>query len=109
MKVFLRTMMVPALVLASPLLFADGAKDCLLEGTVQHGNQAGQDSTTVQIHSISRYDQDSSCNVRRGQKLEFKLPPDTRLKDAPTGSDVKYRYRTDSAGEPETQLISVGA
>jgi len=47
--------------------------------------------------------------VRRGEKLEFKLPPDTRLKDTPAGSDVKYRYRTDDAGQTDTQLISVGA
>ena len=109
MKEFLKTMIVPTLVFASPLIFADSAKDCLLEGTVLHGQQAGQDTTQVQIHSISKYDEDSRCNVRRGDKLEFKLPPDTRLKNAPTGSDVKYRYRTDDAGQPETQLISVGA
>jgi hypothetical protein len=109
MKHLLRTMIFPALILGSPLIFADSAKDCLLEGTVLHGEQAGQDTTTVKINSISKYDEDSRCNVRRGEKMEFKLPPDTRLKDAPSGSDVKYRYRTDDAGQPETQLISVGA
>jgi hypothetical protein len=109
MNALFRTIIFPALVLTSPFIFADSAKDCLLEGTVLHGEQAGQDTTSVQIHSISKYDEDSRCTVRRGQKLEFKLPPDTRLKDAPSGSDVKYRYRTDDAGQPDTQLISVGA
>ena len=109
MKVFLKSMIVPALICASPLIFAESAKDCLLEGTVLQGQQSGQDTTQVQIHSISKYDEDARCNVRRGEKMEFKLPPDTRLKDAPAGSDVKYRYRTDETGQPETQLISIGA
>jgi hypothetical protein len=47
--------------------------------------------------------------VRRSQKMEFKLPPDTRLKDAPSGSDVKYRYRTDESGQSNAELISTGA
>lgn len=109
MNAFLRTMVFPALILGSPYLAADSAKDCMLEGTVQHGERGGQDTTTVQINSISKYDDDSRCTVQRGEKLEFKLPPDTRLKDAPSGSDVKYRYRTDDNGQSETQLISVGA
>lgn len=110
MKPFLKTMILPALIFASPLIIADSGKDCLLEGTVLHGEQAGQETTTVKINSISKYDENSRCNVKRDQKMEFKLPPDTRLKDAPSGSDVKYRYRTDGSGQPaQTQLISVGA
>lgn len=109
MKIFSRSMIISLLVCVSPLVFADGAKDCLLEGTVQHGEKAGQDATTVKIHSISQYDDQSRCQVRRDQKMQFKLPPDPRLKDAPDGSDVKYRYRSDGTGQSETQLISVGA
>ena len=109
MNTFIKSMIIPALIFASPLVLADNNKDCLLEGTVQHGEQAGADTTSVKIHSISQYDAESRCNVRHGQKLEFKLPQDTRLKDAPSGSDVKYRYRTDGSGQSDTQLISVGA
>lgn len=109
MNAFLKTMILPALILASPLVLADSEKDCLLEGKVVHGTQGKQGATSVKITSISKYDADSSCNVRRGQKMEFKLPQDTRLKQAPSGSDVKYRYRTDETGQAETQLISVGA
>jgi len=109
MKPFLTSLILPAMFFASPFIVADSGKDCLLEGTVLHGEQAGQETTTVKIHSISKFDEDARCNVRRDQKLEFKLPPDTRLKDAPSGSDVKYRYRTDQGGGSETQLISVGA
>lgn len=94
---------------ASPLAFADSEKDCLLKGTVQHGEQAGQASTMVKIHSVSRYDEDSRCRVRRGQKMEFKLPQDTRVQEAPSGSEVQYRYRTDDSGESNAELISVGA
>jgi hypothetical protein len=109
MKPLLKAMIIPALFMAAPLVMADSEKDCLLEGTVLHGEQAGQGTTSVQIHSISKYDADARCNVKRNQKMEFKLPPDTRLKEAPSGSDVKYRYRTDENGQSETQLISVGA
>lgn len=109
MKPLLRAMIIPALILATPCVIADSEKDCLLEGTVLHGEQAGQNTTSVKIHSISKYDAQAQCNIRRSQKMEFKLPPDTRLKDAPSGSDVKYRYRTDEHGQAETQLISVGA
>jgi hypothetical protein len=109
MKPLLKAMIIPALFAAVPLVMADGEKDCLLEGTVLHGERAGQGTTSVQIHSITKYDAQSNCNVKRNQKMEFKLPPDTRLKDAPSGSDVRYRYRTDESGQSETQLISVGA
>jgi len=109
MNTFAKPLIIPLLICVSPLALAESEKDCLLEGTVLHGDQAGQDTTMVKIHSISQYDEQSRCNVRRSQKMEFKLPPDSRLKDAPSGSDVKYRYRTDSNGESDTQLISVGA
>ncbi len=109
MNPLIKTMIIPALLLASPMAMSAGEKDCLLEGTVQHGETAGQNTTSVKIHSISQYDEQSRCKVRGSEKMEFKLPPDTRLKDAPSGSDVKYRYRTDGSGQPETQLISVGA
>lgn len=108
MRPLIKSLIIPALVLAAPFAFADNEKDCLLEGTVLHGEQGGQNTTSVKIHSISQYDEQSRCNVRRSQKMEFKLPQDTRLKDAPSGSDVKYRYRTDETGQSETQLISVG-
>ena len=62
----------------------------------------------VNIDSISKYDEESRCNVRRGQKLEFKLPQDSRLQEAPSGSLVKYRYRTDNSGESNSELISIG-
>ncbi len=94
--------------LTGSIAMAAGEKDCLLQGTVQHGEQAGQETTMVDIHSISQYDDESRCNVRRGQKLEFKLPQDSRLKEAPSGSEVKYRYRTDNNGEANSELISIG-
>ncbi|GAB5451685.1 MAG: hypothetical protein Hals2KO_20130 [Halioglobus sp.] len=62
----------------------------------------------VKIHSVSRYDEEARCKVRRGQKLEFKLPQDTRIQDAPDGSEVQYRYRSDDSGS-SAELISVGA
>lgn len=109
MKPLFKAMIVPALFLASSHVMAGSEKDCLLEGTVQHGEQTGQNTTSVKIHSISKYDEQSRCKVRGSEKMEFKLPPDTRLKDAPSGSDVKYRYRSDGSGQSNAQLISVDA
>lgn len=108
MKFYSKSLMFCALVLAMPIAVAEDAKDCMLQGTVQHGEQAGKGTTMVKIDSISKYDEQSRCEVRRGQKLEFKLPPDGRLKEAPSGSEVKYRYRTDSSGEANSELISIG-
>jgi hypothetical protein len=102
-------LIVLAFLVLSPFVMAESGKDCLLQGTVLHGEQAGQDTTTVKINSISQYDEESRCSMRRSQKMEFKLPHDTRLKDAPSGSEVKYRYRTDETGQADTELISVGA
>lgn len=84
-------------------------KDCLLKGTVEHGAGAAEGTTQVNIHSISRYDEESRCSVRRDQKMEFKLPQDTRVQKAPSGSEVEYRYRTDDSGESQAELIRVGA
>lgn len=108
MKHICKAIAVSALVLAGPAALA-GEKDCLLKGTVEHGAGASEGTTQVKIHSISRYDEESRCSVRRGQKMEFKLPQDSRVQDAPSGSEVEYRYRTDDAGEANAELIRVGA
>jgi hypothetical protein len=108
MNVFGKSLMFCALFLGGSVAMAGDATDCLLEGTVQHGEQAGKAATMVKIDSISKYDAQSRCKVRSGQKLEFKLPPDTRLQEVPSGSEVKYRYRTDSSGEANSELISIG-
>jgi len=94
---------------AGSLAVAAGEKDCLLKGTVEHGDGAATGSTQVKIHTISQYDEDSRCSVRRSEKMEFKLPQDPRLQDAPSGSEVEYRYRTDDSGKSSAELISVGA
>lgn len=100
-----------ALSLAATGSIADNtSRDCMLEGTVQKPQGGGDtgEEVNVKFHSVSKYDQDSNCRVRRGEKMEFKLPADPRLKDAPPGSSVKYRYQTDGEGTTKTELISIG-
>ena len=104
----IKTLAIAVVFAASPAAFAESEKDCLLTGTVQHGDSADKSATSVKIHSVSRYDENSRCRVRRDQKMEFKLPADNRVKGAPDGSEVQYRYRTDEAGGSNTELISVG-
>jgi len=87
---------------------AQAQKDCLLEGTVQKGGSAGGEQVAVKFHSMDKYDENANCRTRRGEKMEFKLPADPRLKEAPAGSEVKYRYRTDGKGNAEAELISIG-
>jgi len=98
-----------ATVFVAGVAWAGPEKDCLLTGTVTHGDQPGVDNTSVKIHSVSKYDDSANCRVRSGQKLEFKLPADSRLQEAPSGSEVKYRYQDDGAGSTSTSLISVDA
>ena len=88
---------------------APAARDCMLEGTVQQGDEPSADAATVKFHSVSRYNGDSNCRVRRNEKLEFKLPADPRVQQAPDGAPVKYRYRTDEDGSSKAELISIGA
>jgi hypothetical protein len=108
MKIISSTIILAAMLLTTPLAMA-GEKDCLLKGTVQRSDKTGQEVTTVKIHSVKKYADESNCRVRRGEKLEFKLPGADRLDSAPDGSEVKYRYRSDDDGNADTQLISIGA
>ncbi|MBP6683245.1 MAG: hypothetical protein KA159_08000 [Halioglobus sp.] len=112
MNTFIRTIIqtVAALAfgLAAAIAMAETSRDCLLEGTVEKGGNSDPQAVSVKINSIAKYDQDSACRVRPGRKMEFKLPADPRVQDAPDGSTVKYRYRTESDGSTKTDLVSVG-
>lgn len=109
MKVLISALAATALSLGAAIAVADAGKDCLLEGTVQKdSSSAGEQNVSVKFHSVEKYDEDANCRVRSGQKMQFKLPPDPRLQEADTGSQVKYRYRTDGDGNAKTELISVG-
>jgi hypothetical protein len=108
MKTLIRIAAVGSLALFATGSIAADTRDCMLEGTVQKGQQGQEQSVNVKFHSVSKYDQDSTCRVRRGEKMEFKLPADPRLTDAEPGSTVKYRYRTESDGTTQAELVSVG-
>lgn len=97
-----------ALMGAAAAIQAEPSKDCMLEGTVYKSERGGEQQLNVKFHSAEKYDEDANCRVRRGEKLEFKLPEDTRLKQAPSGSSVKYRYQEYPDGSSETELVSVG-
>ncbi len=107
MKHLIMTATLVALMGASPIAFS-AEKDCLLEGTVERSGSDAEQSTMVKIHSVKKYDDSSRCRVRRGQKMEFKLPRDERLDSAPDGSEVKYRYRS-NGDDASTELLSVEA
>jgi hypothetical protein len=108
MDKLLKTACAAALLLAAAGLQAEPAKDCLLEGTVHRSTSGGEDSLQVKFHSMKQYEPGARCRNRRNEKVEFKLPDDPRLQDAPDGSAVKFRYREERNGESRTDLISVG-
>ena len=89
-------------------LAAEPSRDCLLTGTVHKSLQGGEEVVDVTFRSVEKFDEDANCRVRRNEKLEFKLPADPRLKSAPEGSAVEYRYREDGQGNTETELLRVG-
>ena len=106
MKKLILSLSTAALLAVPGLALAEPEKDCLLEGTVY---KSGEDQTRVKFHSAKRYEKDSNCRVRKGEKMEFKLPEDPRLERAPSGSSVKYRYQENKDGSSKTELVSVGA
>ena len=109
MKVLAKAVVALALPLAAAAaMTADQGRDCMLEGTLLQDSRGEEQNMNVKFHSVEKYDESAKCNVRRGEKLQFKLPDDPRLKEAESGSPVKYRYRTDSEGKAKTELISVG-
>jgi len=109
MKIIKTLVASAALSLLAGAAVADGSKDCMLEGTVYKNGDSAQPGVNVKFHSVSKYDEDANCRIRRGDKMEFKLPPDPRVQGAEDGSPVKYRYRKESDGSTSTELISVGA
>ena len=109
MKVIVKAVVALTISLAAVTSIAAGeGRDCMLEGTLLKDGSGEEQSVNVKFHSVSKYDDSSKCNVRRGEKMQFKLPDDPRLKEAEPGSPVKYRYRTDNEGKARTELISVG-
>lgn len=109
MKNLMSAASILAISLTAATVHAETTKDCMLEGTVYKSEQGGEEQTKVKFHSAKKYDTDSNCRVRKGEKMEFKLPEDTRLQEAPSGSQVKYRYQQDKDGSSKTELVSVGA
>jgi hypothetical protein len=107
MKNLMTAFAAAALFAAPSLSMADSEKDCLLEGTVYKSGQ--EQHPGVKFHSAKKYDKDANCRVRRGEKMEFKLPDDPRLQQAPEGSTVKYRYQQQQDGSSKAELVSIGA
>ena len=85
MKATLTTSLLAAALLATtgPAL-AETTRDCILEGTVYKTERGGEEQMQVKFHSMEKYDEDARCRNRKGEKMEFKLPEDTRLQDAPS-------------------------
>lgn len=109
MKTMTQTLAVAAALVLSPMAVqADAEKDCLLQGTLNKDPGASAASMEVTFHSIKRYDNDANCRMRRGEKLQFKMPKDTRLEQAPDGSRVEYRYREGGENGTSTELLRVG-
>lgn len=108
MKVLIKIIATITLPLIAVAGMAETTRDCMLKGTVQKGAGSEEQGVNVKFHSVRKYDEDASCRVRRGEKMEFKLPADPRVQEAEPGSSVQYRHRTDSDGNSKTELVSIG-
>ena len=108
MKTLTKLAAIGALSIIANAALAETTRDCMLEGTVQKGQANDEQNVNVKFHSVGKYDQDSTCRVRRDEKMQFKLPADPRVQEAAPGSTVKYRYRTDSDGSAKAEVVSVG-
>ncbi|MEM8660276.1 MAG: hypothetical protein AAGF35_05275 [Pseudomonadota bacterium] len=110
MRPFILAIATLSLAWGSAMTSADAPKDCLLEGTVQRSDSANTaQDVSVKFHSVGKYSDEANCRVRRGEKMEFKLPADPRLQNAEPGSPVQYRYQSDGTGNSSTELVSIGA
>ena len=109
MKLISKTILTLAIAFASTGLQAETTKDCMLKGTVHRSGDGAEERVNVKLHSVEKYDAEANCRKRRGEKMEFQLPSDPRVQEAPSGTDVEYRYQQKPDGSTETQLLSVGA
>jgi hypothetical protein len=95
---------VPAVILASLLaalltvplnVQAETVRDCKVTGTVKRAS-ASSENVFVALHSVRPAESGSPCNIRRKEKLQFKLPSSPELANAKPGTRVEYRYTEDS-------------
>ncbi len=87
---------------------ADITQDCILEGTVNQTRAAsGSEEVHLVFRSAERGEQ-APCRmsrVNRSRRIQFKVPSDNDIVDAPHGSKVKYRYTEDGEGKRQWRLI----
>ncbi len=74
---------------------AETVRDCVMEGYVKR-QSGSEDNVYVAFHSAKPADKDASCNMRKREKVQFKAPVDSAIKDMRPGTRVKYRYTEDS-------------
>lgn len=107
MKTLLGITSALALILATQA-HAEITQDCILEGTV---NQTRAGSGSEEVHLVFRTAErgkEAPCRmsrVDRSRRIQFKVPSDNDIVDAPHGSKVKYRYTEDVEGKHQWRLI----
>ena len=84
-------------------------RDCVLEGTVKKQTAAADNKVLVTFHSARPAQRGASCRFRRDEKLHFKAPTGSHIRDAAPGSKVEYRYTEDSDKAPTWELRSISS
>ena len=107
-KTLIKTILLTALPLLAVGTYAETTQDCILEGTIDKSKaeKAGK-NVYVEFHSASKAEPDTSCNLNRRNKLEFKEPKNAMIENAPDGAQVKYRYTEEDNKDPQWQLIGI--
>ena len=84
-------------------------RDCVLEGTVRKQSAISDDKVYVAFHSARPAERGASCRFRRDEKLRFKAPTGSDIRDAAPGSKVEYRYTEERGEEPTWQLRNISS
>jgi len=82
--------------------------DCLLTGTVKQ-SAADENKVYVAFRSARPAEPGAKCKMPRKDKLQFKVPADSRINAAPPGSKVEYRYSEDREQEGSWELRSISS
>lgn len=96
-----------ALVLAAQA-HAEITQDCILEGTVNQTRAASGSEEVRLVFRTAERGEEAPCRMSRmdrSRRIQFKVPSDNDIVDAPHGAKVKYRYTEDVEGTRQWRLI----
>ncbi len=87
---------------------AEITQDCILEGTVKQTRTASGSEKVRLVFRTAERGEEAPCRMSRAERsrrIQFKVPSDSDIVEAPHGAKVKYRYTEDVDGRRQWRLI----